>query len=52
MTYLIDECPKCGTKLKEINDPIEFHCNQCGENWMLEELEVKEIQNKMDKWLD
>lgn len=47
---LIEECPTCGLKLKEMGDPIYFHCDKCGENWMLEELEFKDVQNKMDKW--
>lgn len=50
-TYLYDKCPTCGHKLKETGDPIYFHCDNCGENFFIEELEFKPLQNKMDKWL-
>ena len=52
MTYIIDECPTCGLKLRETNDHKFYYCNKCAEFWMFEELEVKEIQQDLGKWME
>lgn len=49
--YLHDKCPTCGVELKETGDPIYFHCDQCGEDWLIEDLEFKPIQQDLERWL-
>lgn len=52
---IIDRCPICNNKLREILEDgyvINFWCNKCSIRWDLEDLEFKEPKKTdLDKWL-
>lgn len=52
---IIDRCPICNNKLREILEDgyvVNFWCNKCKVRWDLEDLEFKELKKiDLDKWL-
>ncbi len=41
----IGECPTCGIKL--VGDRLYFHCNKCGGEWLIDDLEYTQKQKTL-----
>jgi transcription elongation factor Elf1 len=51
---ILENCPICNAKLQSILDNdgfvIDYWCGKCNHSWTLEDLEITDDQETMDKW--